>query len=72
MSRIFEELRGYSRSHPEARNKGELWEYTDKRGRVYQGRIKNIATMRTGAVLAFFENGRGFPVTKYGSWRRIG
>lgn len=57
-------------NYPTNYNHGELWEYSFN-GKVYQGRIKNIARVFSGAVLAFFEEGRGFPITKYGKWRKI-
>lgn len=60
--------------YPTERNKGEIWEFTDLKGRKTNGIIKNIARMRYGAVLCFMktEKGeRGFPITKHGTWKRI-
>ena len=55
--------------YPTQYNIGEVWEYTDKKGRKTTGKIKNIARMYGGAVLAFFDSGRGFPITRHGVWR---
>lgn len=51
---------------------GNFYIYFDKQGRKKEsGRVKNIARMPTGAVLAFFENGKGYPITKHGWWVKI-
>jgi len=50
---------------------GIKYEYVDKNGRVHVGRVVRIARMRTGAVLAFMEDGKGYPVSKHGTWREI-
>ena len=43
-----------------------------KSKRWYEGKLKNIARMRTGAVLGFLilKNGqvKGLPITKYCKW----
>lgn len=42
------------------------------RGSTYRGTVRRIARMRTGAVIAFLEEERGFvigiPVSKYAVW----
>jgi len=50
---------------------GKEYEYTDHRGRRYRGRVTKIARVRTGAVLAFLDSGKAFPVTKHGIWREV-
>ena len=45
--------------------------YTDKNNKRFYGKVVKIARVRSGAVLAYMDNGKGFPVTKYGTWERI-
>jgi len=65
-----------SLDYPKQENIGEVWEYLSNKGEKFIGKIKSIARVRSGAVLCFLEleNGRikGCPITKYGSWRRLG
>ncbi len=50
-----------------------FYKYTDNKNkdRVFTGFIEKIVTVRTGAVLAYLNNGRAFPVSKYGEWKEI-
>jgi len=50
---------------------GRWYKYRDSKGREYTGKVRNIARVRSGAVLAFLDTGKGLkgcPVSKYGTW----
>lgn len=72
MGGFAEQLKEKTNAHPA---KGKRMKYTDGKNRSYIGVVKNIARVRSGAVLAWLvcDDGqvKGCPVSRYGWWEDI-